>query len=64
MWVCSHEDHEQWVMVTCWPTASGDWIVPIDTVMYTRGVGAVGRLAPEFPNGGPAPTKSPFVPVP
>ena len=63
MWVCSHKDHQQWVLVTPWPTAKADWFVPNKTVMYTEGKDAVGVWAPTFPNGGAPDFDKPFDPV-
>jgi hypothetical protein len=65
MWVCSHEDHRQYVMLTSLPTPSGQWLVPISTVMFTRGMGDVGTWAPTFGNGGAPPDDFPaFQPGP
>ena len=64
MWVCSHSDHRQHVMITCLPTQLGDWIVPFDAVMYTEGVGPVGTWAPRFGSGGTPDHSDPFEPPP
>jgi hypothetical protein len=55
MWVCSHENHEQYVLPTLMPSPSGQWWVPTYAVMITRGRGKVGTWAPLFKNGGPPP---------
>lgn len=62
MWVCSHADHRQHVMITCLPTRLGDWIVPFDAVMFTEGVGEVGTWAPRFGSGGTPDAPKQFVP--
>jgi hypothetical protein len=65
MWVCTHEDHRQYVMLTSLPTPAGQWLVPISTVMFTRGMGDVGTWAPTFGNGGAPPDNfPPFQPGP
>jgi hypothetical protein len=64
MWVCSHADHQRWLMVTSLPTPSGSWIVPLSTVMFTEGREEVDVWAPTFGNGGAADAPKPFEPVP
>lgn len=54
MWVCSHEDHEQYRVVTALPTPQGQWLVPTSAVLFTRGVGEIGTWAPKFGSGGSA----------
>ena len=54
MWVCSHEDHKQYPMLTVFPTPQGQWLVPTSTVMFTRGIDDVGTWAPNFGSGGSA----------
>jgi hypothetical protein len=55
MWVCTHENHIQYVLPTFEPSPSGQWFAPTYAVMLTRGVGRVGTWAPSFGNGGPPP---------
>lgn len=64
MWVCSHEDHPQYRVITVLPTPQGQWLVPISTVLYTQGTGAIGTWAPKFGSGGSAEHPVVFQPGP
>ena len=62
MWVCSHENHQQYRIWPSQPSGVGMWLVPTSAVMYTRGLGGVGTWVPDFGNGGTPDHADAFVP--
>jgi hypothetical protein len=60
MWLCTHENHKQYVLIGSLPTPVGAWFVPTSAVMFTRGVGTVRTFSPDFGAGGAAPTPVAF----
>jgi hypothetical protein len=61
MWLCTHENHKQYVLIGSLPTPVRAWFVPTSAVMFTRGVDSVKTWAPRFGQGGAAPTAAAFV---
>jgi hypothetical protein len=59
MWVCTHENHKQYVVISSLPTPKEAWLVPTSAVLFTRGVGDVKTWAPFFGEGGASDQPSP-----
>ena len=52
MWLCTHADNPQYVVIGSRATPAKEWLVPLGPLV-TRGRGPVGTWAPRYGLGGP-----------